>query len=219
MKNLVALSIISIASVVLLGAAQNPSAAIRGTIVFTGTLQARLINMASEPSCPQGPQAAQGQDDVIVYATPRTQVPYTASSIALLLDRVGCQFVPHTMTMQAGQTLTIRNSDPAAHNAHGWPSVNMPFNTSLLPGSSTTQYFTQEEVVIPIRDDVHNWENANVAVFSHPYHTVSKLNGTYEFSLPGGNYDIVAWHERLGKQSLSIELSSGESQVVDFIFK
>jgi len=122
--------------------------------------------------------------------------------------------------MQVDQTLVIRNSDATAHNAHGWPSINKSFNVSLArPGSEFTQVFQQEEVLFPIRDDVHNWESANVGVFSHPYHAVAKLNGTYEFVVPDGGYEIVAWHERLGKQSQSIEIRAGEAQTVDFTFQ
>jgi len=42
---------------------------------------------------------------------------------------------------------------------------------------------------------------AFIGVFHHPYHTVSKGGGSYELKLPAGKYEVVAWHEKYGKQT------------------
>jgi len=224
MKTFLLLATVLIAGVALLFGSQDPqsprNATIRGKIIFNGTLTAPMVNMSADPNCPQGPQPNnEGVEDVIVYAKPRVQATYPVSAGGSILDRVGCRFVPHTVTMQAGQALVIRNSDRTAHNAHGWPTINKPFNTSLArQGSETTQILQQEEI-FPIRDDVHNWERANVGVFSHPYHVVSKLNGTYEFVVPEGGYEIVTWHERLGTYSQPVEIRNGETLTLDLTLK
>ena len=225
MKHFLLLGTVLITGVTLLRS-QNPqspstTATVHGRIVFTGALQVRPVNMASDPACPQGPQPnTEGLDDVMIYATPRIQSAHSVPTNRVVLDHLECQFVPHTLTMQVGQMLVLRNSDTRAHNIHAWAEINASFNLSragqLL---ETTKVFQQEEVVIPIRDDVHNWENGNVGVFSHPYHRVAKLNGTYEFVVPEGGYEIVAWHGRLGKQSQKIEIRAGETQTLDFTFK
>jgi plastocyanin len=194
---------------------------IRGKVVFSGTVPRRAINMSSDPGCPQGPQfITEGWEDVIVYANPLAPLSHPIPSNAILLDRRECRFVPHTITMQVGQALRIRNSDATAHNTHAWATINMPFNLSLSrQGTETIQIFTQEEPRIPIRDDVHNWELANVAVFAHPYHTVLKLNGSYEFKLPKGAYQINVWSENLGTQSQLVEMKEGEVRDLDFTLK
>ena len=76
--------------------------------------------------------------------------------------------------------------------------------------------FTHEEFRIPIRDDVHNWELANVAVFAHPHHTVVKVNGSYEFQLAKGRYQINVCSENLGTRSQFVETKEGEIRDLDF---
>ena len=225
MKSILLPVICLTAGVALIFGSQNPqaprnTATVRGKIVFNGTQTARVINMSSDPGCPGGPQSNhEGLEDVIVYATPQVQAAYFPPANGVLLDRLGCRFVPHTMTMQVGQGLVIRNSDTTAHNAHGWPVTNKPFNISLASRGAETTQFLQQEEIFPIRDDVHNWESANVGVFLHPYHTVSKVNGVYEFVVPEGSYEIVAWHEKLGTVSQSVDLRAGETRALDITLK
>src|SRR5262245_13416969 len=164
MKNFLLLGTAVIAGVALPFGSQNPqspstTATVHGRIVFTGTLQVRPVNMASDPGCPPGPQPnTDGQDDVMVYAKPRIPSTHSVPTNSVVLDRLGCQFVPHTITIQVGQALVLRNSDLTAHNAHGWASINEPFNFSQVgQGAETIRFFQQEEAVFPIRDDVHNW--------------------------------------------------------------
>jgi plastocyanin len=197
---------------------ESTGAIIRGQVVFSGTVPRLAVNMRSDPNCPQGPQfITEGWEDVIVYANPLKPLPQPTPSNTILLDRRECRFIPHTITMQVGQTLRIRNSDTTVHNTHAWATINMPFNFVLpLQGSETIQTFMQEEPLIPIRDDVHNWELANVGVFAHPYHTVLKLNGSYEFKLPKGAYQINVWSEKLGTQSQLVEMKEGEMRQLDF---
>jgi plastocyanin len=63
-----------------------------------------------------------------------------------------------------GQPLKIVNSDETAHNIHAWAEVNKPFNESQSSkGVETTKTFDKEEVLLPVRCDVHNWMNASSA--------------------------------------------------------
>jgi hypothetical protein len=194
---------------------------IRGKVVFSGTVPRRAINMSADPACPQGPQIiTEGWEDVIVYANPLAPLSHPIPANAILLDRRECHFVPHTITMQVGQTLRIRNGDATTHNTHAWTTINRVFNFSMSrQGAETIQIFAQEEPHIPIRCDVHNWELANVAVFAHPYHTVLKLNGSYEFKLPKGAYQINVWSENLGTQSQLVEMKEGEIRDLDFTLR
>ena len=38
----------------------------------------------------------------------------------VLLDQQGCWYFPHVQGMRTGQTLSIKTSDPTAHNVHGY---------------------------------------------------------------------------------------------------
>lgn len=209
------------AALVLSALAQSPPSTmtVSGTISFQGTLPARPSPRVTDPYCAQFQPTSDGLEDVVVHAKPVTQSAFPAPQGTVLLDRKECRYIPHTLTVQVGQQVIIRNSDATAHNAHGWPRVNTPFNHSLLGGAEFVRIFDKEEDLFPIRDDVHNWEFANVRVFSHPYHTVSKLNGEYTLKLSPGPYEIVVWHEKLGTQTRQFEARTGETRGLDFVFK
>ena len=200
---------------------QSPAAtaAVRGKIIFQGTLPPEIRrNMASDSFCASLPPNSDAFEDVMVYLKPLNQTSFPPPSASVVLDRRGCRFIPHTVTLQVGQMLVLRNSDGTVHNAHAWTTLNKPFNVSILAGRETAAVFEAEEARFAIRDDIHNWEVANVGVFAHPYHMVSKLNGEYELKIPAGTYEVVAWHERLGTQAQGFEAKTGETRVRDIVF-
>jgi hypothetical protein len=138
----------------------------------------------------------------------------------VVLDQRGCQYIPHAITLQIGQELLIRNSDMTAHNVHAWAEVNTPFNESQASqGLETIKKFDKEEIMLPIRCDVHNWMNSFVGVFPHALHTVSKKGGAFEMKLPAGSYEITAVHEKLGKQTQKVDVAENGSVDLNFSFK
>jgi hypothetical protein len=198
------------------------TASVRGKIVFEGALPpAPPARMNSDPFCATRPQPGNdGLEDVMVYVNPISQMSVPPPGGDALLDRRDCRFIPHTLTLQVGQRLIVRNSDGTIHNAHAWSTINSPFNVSLFGQRlETIQTFSKEETLIRIKDDVHNWESANIGVFLHPYHTVSRLNSAYELPLQPGTYELVAWHDRLGTQKQRFEVKERETAVLNIVFK
>ena len=216
-------SLYFLVAVLIVGAGgQAPdTASVRGKIVFGGAIPVTPpANMAADPYCASISLPQEKLEDVIVYARPLGQPSFPVPASPVILERHDCRSVPHTLTIQVGQKLLMRNSDRTAHNFHAWPTTNTSFNVALArTGSESEQVFQKEESPFPIRDDIHNWESAYVGVFSHPYHVVSKLNGAYEFRLPAGVYEIGVWHEKLGKQTHTFGVMDGEFRELDFTFK
>jgi plastocyanin len=139
---------------------------------------------------------------------------------AKTLDQHGCHYVPHALTLQVGQPLKIVNSDETAHNIHAWATVNAPFNESQSSkGVETIKMFDKEEMLLPVKCDVHNWMNAYIGVFKHPFHTVSGKGGAYELKLTAGTYEITAEHEKLGTQTAMITVAADGSVDQNFTFK
>ncbi len=146
---------------------------------------------------------------------------FDPSLAEVTLEHKGCRYVPHVLAMQTQQTLKIINSDPTTHNTHFGPKNNPEWNQSQPPGAVAIEHrFTSPELFIPVKDNQHPWEKAYVSVFSHPFFAISSTDGSYKISgLPPGQYTIVAWHERLGEQTVDVFLAGSERKNIDFTFR
>jgi plastocyanin len=208
------------------------NAGVTGKIVFEGTPPTPAkIQMTADPYCASHSTNAVseevvvndgGLDNVIVYVKsglPAATFPTPTETV--MIDQKDCHYTPHVLTMQVNQPMKIRNSDATLHNIHAWAEKNTPFNEGqAVQNMESTKTFTMEEMPLPIRCDVHKWMGAFVGVFSHPFHTVSKGGGTYSLKLPPGTYEIVAWHEKYGEQTQTVQVADNEQKVdVNFTFK
>jgi len=200
-------------------------AVLRGKIRFSGTVPLPvLFNTAPDPACAAFAITSedvlvsdQGLENVMVYVSSPVANSGQIGS-AVTLDQRDCRFDPHVVTLQAGQTLLVRNTDNTLQNVHAFTQANTPFNIGQPIPMTTSHIFDQPEAQIPIRDDVHRWKSAYVGVFSHPYHTVSKAGGLYELRLPAGSYEITAWHEKFGTFQQSVVLKPGDNPSLDFVY-
>ena len=212
------------------GNAVVTNATVKGKIIFDGAApMPKPISTSSDPGCKNNDLKAEdtvvsdgGLENVIIYISGGDidGKTFPVSQEVKTLDQKGCHYIPHALTIQVGQPLKIVNSDDTAHNIHAWAMVNMPFNESQSSkGVETTKKFDKEEVLLPVRCDVHNWMNSFIGVFKHPFHTVSGKGGAYEIKLPAGTYEITAEHEKLGSQKAMITVAADGSVDQNFTFK
>ena len=80
--------------------------------------------------------------------------------------------------------------------------------------------FAREEIVIPVKCNVHPWMRSYIAVFKHPFFSVTGCNGRFDLkNLAPGNYTIAAWHEKYGTQTQQVSIAVGETKTLDFVFR
>jgi hypothetical protein len=139
------------------------------------------------------------------------------------LDQVGCAYTPRVMGLMVGQPLRVLNSDRLLHNVHMTPQVNDEFNKAMparvrkmpVPG----KMFSQPEVMVPFKCDVHPWMKAFVGVLPHPFFAVSEADGSFAIEdVPPGKYTLEAWHEFFADQVQEIEVADG-AVTVNFSLK
>jgi hypothetical protein len=90
-----------------------------------------------------------------------------------------------------------------------------------MPANRTEaeQTFAKEEVMIPVKCDVHPWMQGYIAVSPHPFFAVTGKEGTYEIKgLPAGTYELEFWHERLGTKSATVTVGDGAHVTSDLTF-
>jgi hypothetical protein len=117
---------------------------------------------------------------------------------AVLVDQVGCRYVPHVFGIRVGQKLIFQNSDNFLHNVHGLPFANPEFNFGQpSKGLRNELVFTASEVMAFVKCDVHSFMSTYAGVLDHPFYAVTDASGKYELKgLPAGKYTIEVWHEK-----------------------
>jgi hypothetical protein len=209
------------------------TASVKGVARFEGTApKGKPISMAADPSCAkQHPSTVFSQEvmadskgeleNVVVFVSEglgdRTFDP---PSQPIVINQKGCMYEPHVLAMRANQRLQVVNGDPTSHNIHPTPANNREWNKAEPPGSRVEDSFSREEIAIPVKCNVHPWMKSYVAVFKHPYFTVTGKDGSFDLSnLPPGTYTIKAWHEKFGTSVQTVTISANETKQISFVFK
>ncbi|MEO5801898.1 MAG: hypothetical protein ABIR24_00085 [Verrucomicrobiota bacterium] len=162
--------------------------------------------------------------DVFVYIKEgldgKTFAPPTKT---ILLDQVGCEYIPYVVGLQTKQKLLVRNSDPTMHNVHVLPknSGNKESNKAQTSNSANLEYtFDTPEFFMTYKCEVHGWMYAYVNVVEHPFFAVSGKDGTFQIeNVPEGKYLVEAYHRKAGKLTKEISVADGKSQPLEFTFE
>ncbi len=208
---------------------------ITGKVAFEGTKPVmKTLDMSATPFCERAHQGSPVKSEEVVVNDNGTlknafvyvkaglpdqnwQVPATAVE----LDQHGCMYRPHVIGVMTGQNLTIKTSDQTNHNIHPMPKNNPEWNESQPPGSEDkTKTFARQEIMVPVKCNVHPWMRAYIGVVAHPFFAVTGDDGTYSLKgLPPGTYTITVWHEKYGTQDQQVTVGAKESKTADFTIK
>jgi len=214
-------------------AAEEANAAtITGKVSFTGDKPTmRTIDMSANPACARAHAGApQKSEEVIINGNstlknvfvwvksgvPDRQWPIPGTPVELA--QKGCMYGPHVVGVMARQNIKIVNDDPTNHNIHPLPKINQEWNESQPPkGENKLKSFAREEVMIPVKCNVHPWMRAYIGVVNHPFFAVTSDDGTFTIKgLPPGTYTLEAWHEKYGTQDIPVTVGAKETKTVDF---
>jgi len=138
-----------------------------------------------------------------------------------VLDQKGCLYVPHVLAVMVDQDVKILNSDGILHNVNVSAKKNRGFNLGMPKGTTeAVKSFSEEELPIDLKCNVHPWMKAYLMVVSHPYFDVTDKDGSFAISgLPPGTYEIEAWHERAGTRKGEVTIAAdGDVKTIDFSF-
>jgi len=207
---------------------------VAGTVTFDGKAPTlRPLAMDADPACAKKhPTPAPSEalvlgngntmGNILVWVSKGLAAGKTwpAPKTPVVLDQNGCQYRPHVMGIMVGQTYRILNSDGVLHNIHTLPKINPAFNRGMPPTlKEATTTFAKPEEVFHIKCDVHPWMSAYIAVFTHPFFSVTSTDG--KFAIPGlepGTYEITAWHEKLGTKTASITVGASDTKTQNIKF-
>ena len=145
---------------------------------------------------------------------PQTPIP----AQPVVIDQQACVYTPRVVGARVGQTVQVKNSDMLLHNVDASSGKNNGFNVAQPRAGLVYEFKPKnEEIMLHLKCDVHNWMNAYVGIVTNPYFAVSNTMGTFEIDrVPPGTYMLEAWHERFGVVSKPVTVKAGAVASVDF---
>jgi plastocyanin len=208
-------------------------ASIVGRVLFEGTPpKPRLINFGPEKACAELHSHDKLYSEslvvnpngtvkwMLVYIKGKVPGKYKPPAEPVVMDQVGCVFVPHVVGMIAGQEIEFRNSDALTHNVRVTPGVATGANLIFPKKMARRVEMARAEIGIPVKCDIHFWMSAYIHVLAHPFFTVTGDDGAFTLDgVPPGTYTLQTWHETLKPQSQTITVQADERKTVDFTFK
>jgi plastocyanin len=206
-------------------------ATITGKVNFTGQKPVlREIDFSANPACQKMHSSPVHSEEVVLNTngTLANSFVWLKQGVAdgrwkpltntVVIDQQGCMYKPHVVGVMVGQPVEFRNSDDTNHNIHPMPMKNQEWNESEPPKDrGKVKTFEKEEVMIPVKCNIHPWMRAFVGVVRHPFFAVTGDDGTFTIKgVPPGTYTIEAWQEKYGTQEQTVTVAAKESKAVDF---
>lgn len=211
---------------------KEKTGSVTGTITYDGSVpRLKAINMNAFPECAelhdgkvrhQGLVMGDGNGLANVFVQIKNPPIGKQQNVSepAVMEMEGCLTSPRVLGVQVGQVLQFKNSDGILYKIQGFPKRNREFKVKLSEqGSTQEQTFVKPEGPFKVKCDVHPWVSGYVAVMTHPYFMVTDTDGRFEFTdIPDGDYEIEAWHERLGTRSGKVSIRGGVAEV-NFTFQ
>jgi plastocyanin len=206
-------------------------ATITGKVSFTGQKPTpKTIDFSANPDCQKMHSGPVYTEEVVVngngtlknaFVWLKQGVPegrWKPSSKTAVIDQQGCLYTPRVTGVMIDQSVEFRNSDDTNHNIHPMPQKNKEWNESEPPKDrGKMKTFDREEVMIPVKCNIHPWMRAYIGVVRHPFFAVTGDDGTFTIKgVPPGNYTIEVWQEKYGTQDQNITVAAKDTKTVDF---
>jgi plastocyanin len=197
-------------------AAQQP-ASVRGRVEIGIPLTTRRPSSAYPTRAVTPPTLAPSSElrNVVIYlkdAPPRAVKPTRVD-----IRQRDENFIPRIVAVPVGSEVGFPNDDPIYHNVF---SLSRPrsFNLGRYPRGHTRGVQFDRPGIIKVFCDIHSHMSATVMVFNHPWFTVAGEDGRFELpSVPSGEREITAWHERLGDTTQRVIVETGRVAEANFV--
>ena len=167
--------------------------------------------------------ATKGIADAFAYLV-NPSGDYSAAEKALLskhptvvIDQVGCEYIPYATVVYKDQKLTFKSSDPVGHNVDFKPFSNPAINP-MLPPNGKVDYPIKKAERRPAAAvcSIHPWMKGYVFIVDNPFAVVTKADGSFEITgVPAGKQQLVVWQSTKGyvtpntSKGIAVEVPDG----------
>jgi plastocyanin len=132
------------------------------------------------------------------------------------MDQKGRRFLPDTLVVSVGSTVSFPNLDPIFHNVF---SLSKPksFDLGNYPRNTTRSVTFTKPGIVQVHCHLHPNMAASIIVTPNRWSTKAGANGEFNLhGLPPGTHTIVAWHKSAGSFRKTIRVTEGAPQHIEF---
>ena len=124
-------------------------------------------------------------------------------------------FIPHTLAITRGSTVSFSNGDPFFHNVFSL-SRAATFDLGRYPQDKARSETFTKPGLVKVYCRIHSQMSATIMVLDHPFFAVPNDDGAFTLrNVPPGEYTVVGWHERVGERSASVRVEGGKTTGID----
>jgi plastocyanin len=170
---------------------------------------------------PMKPERYTIPEKAVIYLEPeeplRTRVA-SGTSTRVILDQRDLMFHPHVLAIQQGTTVVFPNNDNVFHNVFSY-SKPKNFDLGRYPQGQFRTVKFDTPGIIRIYCDIHTHMNAVILVLENSYFTSPDDSGYYSIpDIQPGNYTVNFWYGRNLVESRTVEIKSGASLILNFVY-
>lgn len=152
--------------------------------------------------------------DVVVYFRPDSRPPAQPLEGPLELRTERKQFVPRSLAITVGSTVSFPNSDPILHNVFSPPGGNS-FDLGLYGQGEAKSFVFNTPGLVRVYCNVHHNMIAHILVLDTPHFASPDAAGRFLIEgVPGEPGELFVWHERARLFRQRIDPTSGETLAV-----
>jgi plastocyanin len=194
---------------------------------LAGSVRGRVT--FADPLAPSAPRPAVGDlgGHSREQSLDRRAVVYLESAPRLAFDELPAsrarmdqrneQFSPRVLAVTVGTTVDFPNNDTKFHNVFSLSSRVKAFDLGRYPPGHSGSVRFDKPGIVRVFCDIHSQMSGYILVFSHPFFSVTDLDGRYTIAgVPAGTYTLVVWSE-VGSAALQrVVIADGGVAEADF---
>jgi plastocyanin len=124
-------------------------------------------------------------------------------------------FVPSTLAVMAGGTVSFPNGDALFHNVFSYSGPKR-FDLGRYPQGDSKNVVFDEPGLVEVFCEVHDHMAGVILVTENPFHAVVSDDGSFSISgVPPGEYTLVAWHPEHDEEERTIAVTDGATTHVE----
>jgi plastocyanin len=134
------------------------------------------------------------------------------------VDQKGMKFIPHVLTITAGDTVHFLNHDGVDHNV--FSPDNETFNLGMIKANAVSSYTFKNAGTYSLLCSVHPEMLGFVFVGQNPFAAAVDAKGNFKIEhVPAGIYQLIIWNSHLKAPEQSITVVDGKTVEANFSLK